>query len=174
MAKRVIKGLSKVEWSPLASDGDVGTTWTDIGLTARDATSSLTTAEGTVSEIYANETDTPVDTTTTPGVTTLDLSVLVHDEDSLVAVLGGTKTGTGSGSDPYVWNAADVIPELEKSFRITTRSNDRIIISRTKVNPLITYDFGPDGVLLVNIKATMLQPLKSGVKKMTIGKVPTA
>lgn len=168
MARSVTKGLNEIAIAPLAGDGGPGTVFVATGYTSRDSETSITTADPTVTEFYANESSVAVETTTTPGATTMQFSLMAMDEDDMILWLGGTKTGTGTGPDPYVFKKGSTQVELERSVRITPASGRIAIFNRVKLTAKINWNMGADGLFLVDVVGTVLQPLKAGVEQFNM------
>lgn len=174
MAKIVTKGLLEIAIGVLAGDGGPATSLAGVGYTYRDSETTITTADPTVSEFYANESSVAIDTTSTPGATTMSFSLMAMDEDDLILWLGGSKTGAGTGPSPYVYSSATSIPEIERTVRITPKAGRIAIFNRVKLNAKINWNMSADGLFLLDVVGTVLQPLKSGVPQFTMALPVTA
>jgi len=84
----------------------------------------------------------------------------------LADLLGGVGT-PGTGSTPDKWEAPDKIPVVEKSVRITPEQGLKFEIPRMKLVSKINATFSKSGILLIEVAGTVLQPTKTGTKKIT-------
>lgn len=174
MPRSVTKGLNEIAIAPLAGDGGPGTVFTAVGYTSRDSETSITTADPTVTEFYANESSIAIETTTTQGATTMQFSLMAMDEDDLILWLGGTKTGAGTGPSPYVFKKGTTVTELERTVRITPASGRIGIFNRVKFTAKVNWNMGAEGLFLVDVTGQVLQPLKAGVEQFNMALPVTA
>ena len=147
MASIATFGLSKIEAKAVnAVDGD----YKILGMTYQD-TCTLTQNEPEEIEHYAEECDTPVVCVSRPGKIILSFSIMDADVDTLVSLLGGSKSESGA------WNAPEVIPSIEMSIRVTPKSGMVIEIPRARVVAKFNGSFSRSGVFLISVTATVLK-----------------
>ena len=135
-------GLSKIEVGAIAEDGGMGETLDVLGYTYQD-TCTMTQEDPETTDHYAEEVDDPV-----------------------ISISRGGKT-PGTGSTPDKWEAPDKIPVVEKSVRITPEQGLKFEIPRMKLVSKINATFSKSGILLIEVAGTVMQPTKTGTKKMT-------
>ncbi len=89
--------------------------------------------------------------------------------------------GTGSGWKVVVssvhasavgetWEAPDTFPDVEKSLQLTDKKGNVVKIPRAKIVGKLGISFTKDALGQVDFTATVLQPSKSGEKRLTIVK----
>lgn len=85
--------------------------------------------------------------------------------------------GTGSGFAVAVatvadtneqWKAPDAIPEIEQSLEAAWKTGGKIQVPRAKITAKLSMSFKRDALSQVDISASVLQPTKVGVPRMTI------
>ncbi len=157
MADLITIGVSKIEVGAIAGDGGMGTTLAVIGKTA-EGSASMTTEDPTLTEFYAEESDTALYTSSKAGKTTFNFSLAAPDLPQLAAVFGGTVTGTGSSA---VWKRPDAVPVIEKSMKITPQAGIVISIPRASITAKFSGGFSKNDTLKVDIVATVLLPTKA-------------
>lgn len=163
-------GLESIEIGDVAVDGGMGTTLAELGVTYRD-TAELIQEDAESTEHYSEEFDEPVETIDTKGGTTVKWAIIDCTPDTLVEVLGGAVTGIG---DAKKWEAPSTAENIEKSILITPKVGMPISIPRAKINAKINYKLARTGILLVEITAKVLTPLKEDTASMVIGPKPAA
>lgn len=156
----VTLGLSKIEVGDIASGGGMGTTLAPLGLTYQD-TCKMTQEDPETTEHYAEELDDPVVSVSRGGKTNFAFSIMNADVDTLVTLLGGTKSAAGA------WEAPDKLPIIEKSVRITPEQGLKFEIPRMKLVTKINAEFSKKGLLLLEVAGTVLAPTAAASKKMT-------
>lgn len=162
-------GLSKIEVGDMAADGGMGTTLATLGYTYQD-TCTMSQDDPETTEHYAEEVDDPVVVLSRAGKTNFNFSIMDADLNTLKALLGGEVTGTGAAQK---WEAPDKIPTIEKSVRITPEQGLKFEIPRMKLTSKINATFSKSGIMLIDVVGTVLQPTKSGTKKMAATKIAT-
>lgn len=168
MARKTVKGLVKVEFSDIAADGGIGSTFTQFGDTVKDSF-SLTETDPTTQDFNIEESDDPIDTiTTAKGVESAAWSTYNVEPDYMVIMFGGTKAGTGVEGDEYTWTPPDTQPEVEKSMRITDRNGLVIAICRVKLTAKKNLSFQGSKLGTLDITAKILTPTKAAEPKYTI------
>ena len=146
-------GLSKIEVGAIAEDGGMGETLDVLGYTYQD-TCTMTQEDPETTDHYAEEVDDPVISISRGGKTNFNFSIMNPSVTVLADLLGGVGT-PGTGSTPDKWEAPDKIPVVEKSVRITPEQG------------LKFATFSKSGILLIEVAGTVLQPTKTGTKKIT-------
>ncbi|MDD4820355.1 MAG: hypothetical protein PHD21_05940 [Flavobacteriales bacterium] len=147
MASIATFGLSKIEVKKVSA---VDTEYKTLGMTYQDSC-SLTQNDPEVVEHYAEESESPVVSVARAGKIVLSFSVMDADVDTLVSLLGGSKSETGA------WNAPDSAPVVEMSIRVTPKSGMVIEIPRASVVAKISGNFSRSGLFLVAVTATVLK-----------------
>lgn len=158
-------GLSKIEVGAIAADGGMGGTLGVLGYTYQD-TCTMTQEDPETTDHYAEEVDDPVISISRGGKTNFNFSIMNPSVTVLADLLGGVGT-TGEGSTPDKWEAPDKIPVVEKSVRITPEQGLKFEIPRMKLVSKINATFSKSGILLIEVAGTVLQPTKTGTKKIT-------
>lgn len=161
MANLVTRGLAKIEIGAIAVDGGMGTSLAVIGYTAENSV-TFSEEDGTTTEFYAEEIDTAIDSVTKAGKRSVNFTLASPDPDQLVAVFGGTTSGTAPNK---TWKAPDSIPVIEKSLKITPSKG--LVFSFPKVSLAAKFSggFSKTDTLKVDVIATVLQPDKAGEAK---------
>ena len=158
-------GLSKIEVGAIAEAGGRGETWDVLGYTYQD-TCTMTQEDPETTDHYAEEVDDPVISISRGGKTNFNFSIMNPSVTVLADLLGGVGT-PGTGSTPDKWEAPDKIPVGEKSVRITPEQGLKFEIPRMKLVSKINATFSKSGILLIEVAGTVMQPTKTGTKKMT-------
>lgn len=158
-------GLSKIEVGAIAEDGGRGETLDVLGYTYQD-TCTMTQEDPETTDHYAEEVDDPVISISRGGKTNFNFSIMNPSVTVLADLLGGVGT-PGTGSTPDKWEAPDKIPVVEKSVRITPEQGLKFEIPRMKLVSKINATFSKSGILLIEVAGTVLQPTKTGTKKIT-------
>lgn len=158
-------GLSKIEVGTIAEDGGMGETLDVLGYTYQD-TCTMTQEDPETTDHYAEEVDDPVISISRGGKTNFNFSIMNPSVTVLADLLGGVGT-PGTGSTPDKWEAPDKIPVVEKSVRITPEQGLKFEIPRMKLVSKINATFSKSGILLIEVAGTVMQPTKTGTKKMT-------
>lgn len=91
------------------------------------------------------------------------------------ANLGGAGSGFSqavtsvySTAELEKWEAPDAFPDVEKSIELTDKKGNVILIPRAKISTKVSLSFAKDKLGQLDMVATILQPTKSGEKRMTI------
>lgn len=163
MAKHTF-GLAKIEYADIAGDGGAGTSFTEIGETV-NGSCTITSTDPQTTDFNIEESDSPVESVvSTPAEISLATSTYNVEADQLVALFGGTKTA----GPPVVWEAPDQLPEMEKTFRLTDKKGNVILIPRAKIQSKLNISFAKDKLGQLDLAIKVLQPNKSGVKRLKI------
>lgn len=91
------------------------------------------------------------------------------------ADIGGGGTGFSqavtsvySSAELEKWEAPDSFPDVEKSIELTDKKGNVVKIPRAKISTKIALSFAKDKLGQLDMVATVLQPEKSGEKRITI------
>lgn len=165
MATLVTLGLSKILGNaaePAAGDfKEEG--YTAYGLTYED-TCKMSQDDPETTEFYAEEEDDPVEITEKQGKITFAFSIMNPDLDTLKRFFGGEVA-----SDIYAY--PDTVATVEQSVIILPRKGLKFQVPRMKLNAKINGEFSKKGLLLLEVKGTVLKPKTAGLKKMYATKV---
>ena len=137
----------------------MGETLDVLGYTYQD-TCTMTQEDPETTDHYAEEVDDPVISISRGGKTNFNFSIMNPSVTVLADLLGGVGT-------PDKWEAPDKIPVVEKSVRITPEQGLKFEIPRMKLVSKINATFSKSGILLIEVAGTVMQPTKTGTKKMT-------
>jgi hypothetical protein len=66
------------------------------------------------------------------------------------------------------WEAPDAFPDVEKSLQITSKAGHVIKIPRASISTKIAFSFTKDKLGQLDVVATILQPDKTGEKRITV------
>lgn len=97
--------------------------------------------------------------------------------DSLSASDDDLGAGGGSGFAIVVtsvatggeqWKAPDAIPTIEQSLRVEWKQGGYIEIPRAQINAALNMTFNKTALSQIDVTASILQPTKAGVPRMTI------
>jgi len=152
-------GLSKIEVGAVGGSGDKA----ELGYTYQD-TCKMTQEDAETTDFYAEEVEDPVVSISRAGKTIFEFSLMNPSPDTMEELMGGTagKTTTGA-TDNDKWDAPDKAPNIEKAITITPEQGLKFDIARAKVEAKINAEFSKKGILLIDVKATVLKPA-SGAK----------
>lgn len=167
MSTRYGNGLTKVEYGTIAGDGGVATAFNTLGNTVAGS-AALTSAAGTTTDFNIEETDAPVLSITKSGSTQIKWSCMDMSADTLIALFGGTKTGTGGVGDPVIYTAPAKIAAKEVSLRFTDGQNNVLTVVRASMFPTFNWAFAKDKAAQADITATILTPTKANTNPFTI------
>ena len=151
-------GVAKIEVSNIAADGGVGTVFAALGLTQEGST-KINFADATSTDLMVEEFDTAADSIITGGEKTIEFVIANPDEDTLVALMGGTKTGTGATT---VYKAPGDTVTIEKSVKITPKKGMGWIFTRVQITAKPTSDLGKTTWIGVTVTGKALVPNKVG------------
>jgi hypothetical protein len=169
MAKVWTLGLSKIEVGAIAGDGGMGTSLSVLGSTYQ-GTCNITVDDASETEHYSEENEDPEIIVTRAGKTVLNFSIMDADMTVLQTLLGGTITGSAATEVLALPNKA---VNIEKSIKITPEKGHVISIPRAKISAKHQGAVGKEGILLLEVKATVLVPTKSGVAKLSYSVIPS-
>jgi hypothetical protein len=92
------------------------------------------------------------------------------------STIGGTGTGfsvpvatlsNGSATNT-IWEAPDSFPDLEQSLKLTDKKGNVFNLPRVKISGKFGFSFAKDKLGQIDLSATILQPTKSGEKRITV------
>lgn len=160
-------GLASVKMGAIAQDGGMGSSLAALGYTYKDSC-TLTCEDPETNDFYAEEVDDPVVSISKAGKTTLEFSLMNPSPEQLVILMGGTASASSGSGDNDTWEAPDSMPSIEKSVEITPKQGYKIEIPRMKIEAKLDGNIGQSDLFMVKVKGTILQPTKSGEKKMKL------
>lgn len=175
MSKTVTLGLASIKMGAIAGDGGMGTSLSTLGDTYQDSC-TLETDDPNVTDFNVEEYDLPLDSISTPGSIFLNFQIPNPSIDALVSLFGGTKKNiAGEEEDPvFVYEAPASITASEKSIEITPRKGFKMSIVRALVNAKIEGGFGKNQLLLITVRAQILQPTKANIGPFTLAPLTVA
>ncbi len=154
-------GLEKIELSPLAADGGVGTAWATLGWTEEDS-AKFSTADADKKEFFVEEIDAAWFSTSKGGSQTFTFTIANPDLNTMVTLFGGTITGTGAAQ---TWDAPDTTPTMERSLKITPKVGFGHIFAYVTVTAKLTESIGRNHLQGVEVTCNIGQPKKAGEKR---------
>lgn len=157
MAGLINIGVSSIAIGAIATDGGMGTTLSPLGYT-EEGSAQINMDDPTETEFNVEELDTPIWIESKAGKIAVAFKVANPDEDTLVKVFGGTKTGTGATA-VYTWPL--ISPVIERSIKITPKQGMGISIPRAKITAKFSSEIGRAALLGVEVTGTVLQPTKA-------------
>lgn len=162
MAKRFL-GVASIKLGAIAADGGMGTSLTAIGDTVLNS-AVFETAEGTKTDLFGEESDTPLESITQAGVTTFSFSSHNLDADSLILLFGGTKTTVA----PFTWEPPAAIAAKELSIEVIDKKANKLEMVRVSVSASFAVNFNKTSLGQVNVVGTVLTPTKAGTAAFKI------
>ncbi len=163
MAKKRAIGLKSILMGDVGADGGMGTALTElVGNTVR-GTAVLNSTPLEQTDILEEETDDPIEVITTGGgVFTFVWSSYNIDPTVLVAAFGGAVVAG-------MWEAPDVIPEIEMSIKAETRNGIVVEAPRVKVSAELALNMQLAAPGQVNFTGKIMKPTKAATSKLRIG-----
>lgn len=155
----ITRGVVSIAVGAIAVDGDAGTSLAALGLTKK-GTAKMAQDDPTVTNIFAEEQDAPVDTISTQGNITFTWTIINPDTTTLVALYGGTASGSSPNKK---WNMPASISPIEQTVKITPKKGMSVIFPRASVAAKLNGDFTNEDVFGIDVTITALAPTKSGV-----------
>lgn len=153
-------GVSKIELSDLAVDGGVGTTFAALGLT-QEGTTKMNFADATTTDYPVEELDTPADSVSVQGEKTIEFVIANPDEDTFVALMGGSKTGVDGAT---VYKSALNAVTIEKSIKITPKKGLGWVFPRVQITAVPTSDLGKTTWVGLKVTGKILKSTKADVE----------
>lgn len=148
----------------IPDDGTMSLTLSTIALTYKGS-ATLKEADPTITDIYVEEEDFPVESFDQMGNTILAFSILDLTPETLQRLKGGTLVGGA-------WNSPRAVVDIEQSLQVLTKRDILIEIPRAKIRAVLNFALGRTDVSLVDIKATALLPQSEDVGPIAIGPYP--
>lgn len=151
-----------------AGSGYTNGTYTNVPLTGgtgQEARATITVAGGVVTAVVLTQGG--------YGYTVADsmtASTSILGAGTLFAIPVATLTN-GSGTF-NTWSAPDTFPDIELSVKLTDKKGHVTKIPRAKIQPKMQLSYAKDKLGQVDITATLLQPTKTGEKRLTIVYAP--
>lgn len=149
-------GLTSLKIGAIAADGGMGTTLAAVGKTFKDSC-QITEEDGELTEWYSEEDDDPLYSKQAKGKFSIAFQIMDADADALLALKGGTVSGTA----PKVWSAPTTAPNIEKSIEITLTTGQKVQIVRGRIVAKLSGTVGKSGIVLVDVTITALTPTKA-------------
>lgn len=165
MAETRLLGVSKIEIGAIAADGDVSAAFATAGTIYKD-TAEITQEQDANVEHYCEESDDPFAIIPGAKKTKIKWAITDYTPTALVALLGGTATGTAPADS---WTAPDTSDIIEKSVKITPKSGKTITFPRVSLQATINYKLTKSGIAQVIVEGTVMTPTKTGVKAIKLG-----
>lgn len=157
MVKLINIGVAEIAVGAIAVDGGMGTTLAPLGYT-EEGSASLNQDDPTETEFKVEEIDIPIHVESTSGNFSIAFKVADPDEDTLVAVFGGTKTGTGATA-VYAYPSTSV--SIERSIKFTPKTGMGLNIPRAKITAKFSSEIGRAALLGIEVSGRVLQPTKA-------------
>lgn len=155
----ITRGVNTIQVGAIAGDGGPGTTLAVLGLTLA-GTAKMTQSDASVQDILVEESDVPLDSIKTPGKIDFNWTIANPDTATLVALFGGTASGT---SPNKTWNMPAAIITQELTVKVTPQKGMAVVFPRASVTAKLNGDFSKTAVFGIDVTITPLLPTKSGV-----------
>ncbi len=155
----ITRGVNQITVGAIAVDGGPGATLAALGLT-KEGTAKMSQTDASTQDIMVEESDTPLDSIVTPGKISFTWTIANPDTMTLVALFGGTATGT---SPNKIWNMPATVITQELTVKITPRKGMSVTFPRASVTAKMNGDFSKTDVFGIDVTITPLLPTKSGV-----------
>ncbi len=158
-------GLRKALFGDVPAAGGMPEELVQLGRTYK-GTASFTTEADTVQDIYCEEEPASpmVSLASEPGIKQVKLNLAEFDNESLIAVLGGTEgaaedvTIDGKTYSVKKYNAPSDMAQIEKSVRIITRNDNVIDIPRALVTARFQWNLTSNEIAQIELTAKILAP----------------
>jgi len=158
-------GIQEVLFSPIAADGDIGTTFKALGKTLEDSF-KIITEDGTKTTYNSEESDDAEFETVRGGSLGFEFQIMNPDADAFVELFGGSKDAKGN------YEPADKTLNIEKSFKLIPEMGHGFSVVRAKITAKFSDSMGKNALMGVIVSVKILTPTKAGVKKYTMPKYP--
>jgi hypothetical protein len=166
MAELYAVGIKSIKVGTIAVDGGMGTSLTSLGSTF-EGTASLEQDDPTLTEFFAEETDTAIYQSKKPGLKKFNWAVVDWTPATIVKVLGGTVVGVG---DAAIWHTPATEPTIELSVEIITVAGTKYEITRAAISAKMSASLGRSTMGQIPIVATVLAPTKVGESAVRVTK----
>lgn len=167
MAGLINIGVAEIAIGAIAVDGGMGTTLAPLGYT-EEGSAQINMDDPTETEFPVEELEVPLWIESKAGKIAVAFKVADPDEDTLVKVFGGAKTGTGATA-VYSWPLAPV--SIERSIKFTPKKGMGLNIPRAKITAKFSSEIGRGALLGVEVTGTVLQPTKADEPAITTFRV---
>ena len=170
MAKKVFTlGLASIKGGAVGAQASA---LAEFGYTYQDSC-KMTQEDAETTDFFAEEVDDPVVSTSRAGKTTFEFSLMDPSPDTMKDLMGGTASKSSTElTDNDQWEATDKAPNIEMQLEITPEQGLKFAIARAKIEAKINAEFSKKGILLIDVKATVLKP--STGKKIVATVIPAA
>lgn len=159
-------GLRMALFGEVPEAGGMPEELTQLGRTYK-GTASFTTEADTVQDIYCEEEPAApmVSLASDPGIKQVKLNLAEFDNESLIAVFGGTEgeaadvTVDGKTYSVKKYNAPSEMVQIEKSVRVITRNDNVIDIPRASVTARFQWNLTSNEIAQIEVTAKILAPI---------------
>lgn len=165
MTPKFLNGVASISLGAIAADGTPATIFTAIGNTVVD-TAVFKQAPDSNTDYYIEEVQSPVFTAVKKGAITFSFSCYDVELSNLVKFFGGTLTGTAPNQ---IWNAPDAIVPQNLTVQIVAVTGQALTINNAYVSAILDFNFGRTKIGQISFVCTVLQPIKAGVPRFSIG-----
>lgn len=162
MAAQYGSGLKNVSMGELAADGDVSTSFLEVGNTVQGSMQYVT-EEGTSTPFNIEESSQPIKEIMTEGTGTLSWECYDISGENLAKLFGGTYD-----VPTKIYTAPAKVVAKELSVKLTSAEDHIVTFARMSVFPTFNWAFTKDNMAKVAIRATLLAPTKAGVGPFTV------
>lgn len=173
----ITNGLSGIVAGQIPEDGTMcpDDQMEQLGYTYQDSC-TLTEEDPETNEFYAEEVDDPIFVSDPKdGKKTLTFSIPDPSVETIAMLKGGTYQNVGDtvgdGEEETTatdtgWYASDNAPSVELAFKITAKTGYTFYIPRAKVVAKFNAEFKKAAVVLLEVTATVMQPINDDVPKL--------
>ena len=159
MAEARLLGVASIHIGTIAADGDVSAAFATAGTIYKD-TAEITQEQDADTEHFCEESDDAFAIVPGAKKTKIKWAITDFTPAALVALLGGTATGTAPNDS---WTAPATSEIIEKSVKITPKSGKVITLPRVSLRAMINYKLAKAGIAQVMVEGTVMTPTKAGV-----------
>jgi hypothetical protein len=148
-------GVTTIKVGEIANDGGFGTSLAALGKTL-EGSCKIQMDDPSTQEFRSEESDIAELSINTQGNFNVEFSIMNPDADAMVAVFGGTATGS-----PKTYTPPTQFAIQEKSLELVPRDGMTFKAARVKLVAKINWEASKKNLLLVDIKGTILTPTKT-------------
>lgn len=163
MSSNVNIGIAHIKVGDIHSDGGMGQTLEKLGDTA-EGSCKLNFEEGEATKFYVEEHDSPIHAEHVLGEISIEFDIPQYDLETVVKVFGGSVSGN-------TYKAPLTPVTIEKSLEMKFRKGVIFKFPRVSITGKFSSDVGKKNLLMLQVKATVLNPTKSGEPRYTMNKV---
>ncbi|MDR7818705.1 hypothetical protein RIU47_08815 [Riemerella anatipestifer] len=167
MSNKVNIGLASIKIGEIASDGGMGTSLEQIGVT-NQGSCKINFEDAEKKEFFVEEYDDPFHVEYTQGKINIQYQIANPDIDTIVKVFGGSKSGSGPSE---VYKAPNQSVTIERSMEMTPKKGLGFKFPRVSITAKFTPDIGKENLLMLDITASVLRPTKDGEPRFSMFKV---